>query len=247
MHQSSQKLHLTVDSRIIIGLLLAVIVGMLLVWRPWADGKQSDRTVEVTGETTITAKPDEYVFMPSYQFANEHKETALAELSAKNDAVVAELKKLGLAPSQIRNTANGQQSYAYGPDKQDTPTYILSLEVTATEKQAQKVQDYLLTTSPVGSVTPQYQLSDKKQDELNDKARDAAIRDARNKAERMADELSFEIGKIKKVSDDAGFGVQPFAVRDLPATVTEQDSTNLTLQPGENDVHYSVTVVYFIR
>jgi uncharacterized protein len=244
------KLHLSLDLRLVVALLLVVIVAMIVVWRPWSSSRPNDRTVSVTGEATISAEPDEYVFYPSYQFKHANKDTALADLTKKSDEVIAALKKLGVGDSQIKSGADGyDHSYYFDPNSGLT-TYSLRLTVTVKDKKlAQKAQDYLVTTSPVGSVTPQANFSDAKRKDLENQARDGATKDARAKADQSARNLGFKIGKVKSVSDGTGFGdVYPLGVEGGASSLQAGDSKRqLTIQPGENDLHYSVTVVYFVK
>lgn len=255
MSQSSEtppvrRTSFSVDYRIIILVLLAVIAAMLVAWRPWsAAAGANERTISVTGEAKVTAEPDEFAFNPSYSFKNADKDIALAELSKKSDEVVTKLKELGVPENKIKIDSSG---YDYPVHKEtDSPdiTYDLRLTVTVGDREvAQKVQDYLLTTSPAGSVSPQPTFSDGKRKELQDKARDEATRDARAKADQSARNLGFTVGKVKSVADSNGFGgVQPFRGEVALDSRVESLPPQLQIQPGENDLNYSVTVTYFVR
>lgn len=112
--KSKQKLNLNVDLRIVVVVLLLVIAGIVMLWKPWDAAPAADaRTVSVSGEATITAAPDQYVFTPSYQFKNADKAAALKELTAKSDEVVAKLKGLGVASAKIKTDSNGYNSGMY--------------------------------------------------------------------------------------------------------------------------------------
>jgi uncharacterized protein YggE len=243
------QLSLKIDYRIITLLLLAVIAAMLFMWKPWQDTiSAASRTIRVTGEAELTAEPDEYVFYPSYDFKNASKQAALDELSKKSDAVIAKLKELGVADSKIKTDSSGYDFPVYG-EETSTPTYTLRLTVTVANRDlAQKVQDYLITTEPTGSVSPQATFSDKKRKELENRARDDATKEARAKAEQSAENLGFSLGKVKAVEDGAGFDgiIRPFAAQDM-ATSGQEKTTQLTVQPGENELTYSVTVTYFVK
>lgn len=235
---------LILDYRVICVVLLVVIAGMLAFWRPWEGNP--DRTVEVTGQATVTAVPDEFVFYPTYEFKNANREAALAALTAKSSDVVAKLKELGVADDAIKTNADGYDYPTYKEGDTSTPTYTLRLTVTLGDKdQAQKVQDYLLTTTPTGSVSPQATFSDKKRAELENQARDQATKDARTKAEQSARNLGFSLGQVKTVNDGAGFGTLPF--RGNVAADIAVAPESLTIQPGENELTYTVTVTYFVR
>jgi hypothetical protein len=104
---NANKLNLKVDYRIITVALLLVIVLMLAIWKPWSPSPTAkDRTISVSGDATVKAAPDEFLFSPSYQFTNGDKDAALKAISAKSNEVVAGLKKLGVPESGIKNNAD---------------------------------------------------------------------------------------------------------------------------------------------
>jgi uncharacterized protein YggE len=247
-HKLRGVVKVSLDLRIVVVVLLLAIAGMLLVWKPWTDAGTSNRTIEVTGATTISATPDEFVFYPSYQFVNADKAAALAEVTKKSNEVVAGLKKVGVADKHIKTNASGYDYPVYDALTQEA-TYSLQLTVTIDNLGlAQKVQDYLLSTVPIGGLTPQPAFSDAKQKELEAEARGQATKEARTKAEQMAENLGFKIGKVKSVSESQGLQFLPYAAttaRDLAAS--PEASQSLAIEPGENELPYSVTVVYYLR
>lgn len=242
---------------IVAGLTIALVIALIVIAVlavKLADGGSGDtRTVRVTGEATLKATPDEYLFYPSYNFTNPDKDAALKELTAKSDEITAGLKKVGVADSKIKSNSSGYDTPVYlesQPIRKENATYQLQLTVTVDNKElAQKVQDYLVSTSPTGGVSPQASFSDKKRKELENQARDQATKDARSKADQQAKNLGFKVGKVQSVEDGSGFdGVHPFSRNGAePAIAEDSASSSLAVQPGENELNYSVTVVYTIR
>lgn len=247
----NNKLKLNLDLRLISAALLLIIIAMIALWRPWSAAAVSDRTITVTGDSKITAEPDEFVFMPSYEFKNADKTAALSELTKKSDEIVAELKKLGVASSKIKINSDGYDYKNYFfDDSSDQFTYTLRPTVTVGSRDlAQKVQDYLTTTTPSGQVSPQAGFSKTLQKVLEGKARDEATKDARSKADQSAKNLGFKVGKVKSFDDGSSSGgIQPlYATSALVAEDSRASTSSLAVQPGENDINYSVTVVYYIR
>ena len=159
------------------------------------------------------------------------------------------LKKLGVPSSKIETSANSWIYPTYDTAG-GTATYTLNITVTVDDKTlAQKVEDYLLTTSPTGQLTPEANFSDATQKSLQASARDTATKDARSKAEQSARNLGFKVAAVKTVEDGEGFG-QPIIMpmggvkNDL---ANGSDSSSITVQPGENTLNYSVTVTYYIH
>lgn len=243
------KLHFSFDLRLVVGLLLVIIAVMLLVWKPWSGGPATDRTIKVTGEATLKSEPDEFIFYPTYQFKNANPDAALAEMTQKSEELIAGLKHLGVADKQIKSNASGSEEGLYYPLRGDDTTYNLQLTVTANSRQqAQKVQDYLLTTSPTGSVTPSATFSESKRKSLENQARSKATQDARAKAEQSAEDLDARLGKVKSVTDGAGFGgIIPLAADSKARGAEAVMPTQLTVQPGENELTYTVTAEFYLK
>ncbi len=240
------KFSLTLDFRIITLLLLAIIVGMLLMWKPWSEAAPNDQQViEVTGQANVKAEPDEFVFYPAYEVRNDSRQAAIDLLSKKSTEITAKLKELGVPDSKIKTDTSGYENVYYF-DRQREPVYTLRFTITSGSRQdAQKIQDYLVTTTPSGNISPQPQFSDAKRKELESKARDEATKEARSKADQSAKNLGFKVGKVKSVKDGEGFGgITP--LRGV-ALDTMSSESKLAVQPGENELNYSVTVVYYVR
>lgn len=230
--------------------LAVLLVAMIIIWQPWVPKiAGAGRSISVTGTATITAAPDQYVFSPSYDFTSSTKQTALANLSTKSDQIVGKLKALGVANKDIKTNASGYTDYGYyQPVYDGNNTYTLSLTVTVTDqKLAQKVQDYLVTTSPTGEVTPNVSFSTAKQRELQNQARTKAEADARSQADQSAANLGFSVGAVKSVTDNNSNNFPIFYNGVASAAGDMATPKSLSLQPGQNDLSYSVTVVYFIQ
>lgn len=234
-------------------ILLAALIISVMLWKPWQPNiKASDRTVTVTGNTTIKAEPDEFVFYPSYSFTNADKQAAIAAMTKKSDEIVAKLKELGVASSKIK-TDSSNYGEIYLPEPSNGNTYSLRLTVTVGAKElAQKVQDYLLTTSPSGSVTPQASFSTAKQKQLESQARTKAEEDARARAEQSAKNLGFKLSNVKSVEDgNMGYGFcGPSGLCASPARAEDTSTSSppkMSIQPGENELPYSVKVTFYIR
>ncbi len=226
--------------------LMLIIVVMLAVWMPWSRNSES-RTISVSGESTIMAEPDRYIFSPNYEFKNKDESVSLNQQSEKSNEIITKLKGLGVKDSDIKNNSSGYSTGQMSPVSPDDDTiYNLSLTITVSDKDlAQKVQDYLLTTGPSGQVTPQPGFSESKRKELEDKARDEATKDARSKAEQIAKNTGAKLGKVQSIQDGGNLG-QPVPLIYEDKSVSSSDSKqSLQIQPGENELRYTVSVSYY--
>lgn len=261
--QQPRKLTIPLDYRLLSVVLTIVILAMLLLWKPWQPGIDANtRTVKVTGETTISAEPDEFVFRPVYQFFNNDKGAAIKAAQDKETELVAAIKRLNIKDSQIKTHVDGFQNKRGpgiepalpGGDSTEEYVYTLNVTVTLTDRgKAQQLQDYLATTQPLGGVSPMPQFSTAMRKQLETKARQEATRDARTRADQSASNLGFSVKAVKSVTDGAGFGVMPFATgaadmrAQSSATPAGAPVTSPSLMPGEQDYPYSVTVEYYIK
>lgn len=236
-------------------ILLAAVVVTLVLWEPWNPQiKASDRTITVTGNATITAVPDEYVFSPSYDFSDTNQQVALKNFTTESDQIVAQLEKLGVASSAIQTDSSSDTGGVYMPvvtNNDGNTDYTLNLTVTIDNATlAQKVQNYLLTTNPTGQISPSEDFSTATQNSLDDQARNQAEQDARSKADQSAKNLGFRIAAVKSVQDGTLFNPIYPLTPGVNSTIDSGPAAaapSLNLQPGKNTLNYSVTVVYYIH
>ncbi len=249
MNTKNTKLNLTVDLRILCAVLAIAVIAMLMTWMPWKSAAKSDEVIKVTGEAVLKAEPDQYVFYPIYQYRNTDKSAAQDQAAAKGKEVSAKLRDLGVTDSQIKLSVDGYQNQPFPEKATDEYVYSAQLNITVGSKDmAQKIQDYISTTGAEGSITPQGSFSDGKRKELESQARDEATKDARRKADQSAGSLGFKLGRVKSVEDGAGFD-GPIQI-DARAGIEMGDkalNTSLSVLPGENELRYAVTVIYFVR
>jgi len=247
-----QSITIKLNAWIICAVLLIANLVTIGIWRPWEGTGTSDRTIVITGSTTIEAAPDQFVFSPYYQKEGTDKTVVNKELSDLSTTIVTKLKALGVADSAIKPDVNSYEySYYYGgPDGQATTALYITVTIKNKEL-AQKVQDYLVTTLPSGSVTPQILFSVEKQKVLETQARDAALANAKAKADSSATQLGARVGKVIKVSDMTSGGITtlPWMMNAEKGfagdSVSSPSSTSsYTIQPGLNEYSFSVEVTY---
>lgn len=250
--KNQRRLRLPGGWRTVSLLLLITVAVIIWFWKPWDPlPKAGDRTITVRGTATVKAEPDEYIFYPYYQVTNADKQAAIKQLSDKSNQIVIELKKLGVADKDIQVDSSGYSDDFYRTDdEQERNIYFMSLTVFVNSKdRAQKVQDYLLTTSPSGQVTPEGTFSESRQKQLEAEARDKAEKDARTRADQSAKNLKFKVGRVKSLEDTGFQDYYGFVGGELDSAAPQDSSlgSRLVLQPGEEELSYFVKVVYYIR
>lgn len=246
-NDGSKKLALKLDYRVISVVLFIAIVGMLAVWRPWSGTSSSQRKIQVTGQATIKAEPDEFIFSPSYTSKNPDKMKAAEELGVKATEITKKIKEFGVTDKDIKSSTGLYPMY-YPEKIGDAATATLSMTITVTKKDiVQKVQDYLVSTSPSGQISPYATFSESKQKELQTQGREKAIEDAKKQVEQTAKNLDVKIGKVLEVSDGSGFSVRPMIDGAVSSTAVPDKAVSLPVQPGESEYPFSVTVTFALR
>ncbi len=139
------------------------------------------------------------------------------------------------------------------PESNAVATMTLTVTVRDDKDLAQEVQDYLVTTSPSGSITPQVSFSSAKQKVLETEARNKALKDAKSKAEASVKELGAKLGRVITVSDITSGGItpMPWMVKSGEAingsSASSDISTSYTIQPGLDNYDFQIQVTYEIK
>lgn len=226
-------------------LLIGVLASVLLQWQPWDPAISANtRKITVTGTASTEATPDQYQFSPSWT-----RDTT-AEITKLNNQIVTKLKEIGIKDAQIKNNASryGSPEVYYSTPADGKQKTTLSITITVRDKDlAQKVQDYLVTTDPSGSITSYPSFSSQKQKELQVKLRTEATKDAKQKAEQTAEGLGTKVGKVIEISEveTGGLYPMPIAISDSAGVSSAKDS--ISVQPGSDDYSYSVTVIFTLQ
>lgn len=226
-------------------LLLVAILGLLLWSQPWKSTTSEVRKITVSGEATLEAEPDEYVFNPYFEVKDTNQETAKAKVSKlANDAVDA-IKKLGVEEKDIKLDASSYDRWYWDADNEEG---VLNAYLTVKVKDkdlAQKVQDYLTSSEAKGQLTSQESFSEEKQKNLEAEATEKAIEDAKSKAEAQAKLVGAKLGKVIEVQQDNPIAF-PYQGRGDAITLEASD-TSLPVLPGEQEFTKIVVVIYELR
>jgi uncharacterized protein YggE len=242
-----KKQNVSVDLRIVCLVLLAVIAGMIVVWKPWSSVNGSKRTITISGEASQKAEPDEYQFSPSYIEKGSDRAAIQKSLVDKVNQVITKLKELGVAESDITLNSSTYDNY-YNDGTNEVTSNSLTV-IVSNKELSQKVQDYLLTTSPQGQITPYPTFSTDKRKQLEDDIRVKAIADAKKKAGQTASELGTKLGKVVSITDQNN-GIFPMSYSGAVSTMAIEDKATVSSLPvlsGKQEVSMTVEVVYEIK
>ena len=237
---------LSIDMRYIIVVLLVIIGAMLAVWKPW-ESASSARTIDIKGEATISAEPDEFLFNPYWEEEGSDRQAIQDKLNNKISSVIDKVQELGVSEDNITLNSQAYDNYYEDDNGDGYVSGTVSIKVDNKEL-AEKIQNYLLTTTPKGSTSPFPSFSTEKRKELEAQAREKAIENAKSNAENTAKQLGAELGKVVSLKNsDNNFALPFIEGRDLSTPSSSVQESSLPVLPGSQDIVFSVEVKYEIN
>lgn len=177
-------------------------------------------------------------------------EEAQEEANSVANDIINELKKLGVKEKDIKTSdyqINPQYRFPETGEAQQITGYTVTqtLDVKAEDIDlANKAVDAAVKSGAnlLGSVS--FVLSDEDMKKLEGEARKEAIKEAREKAESIADLSGIRLGKVINIEENSGAGIIP--LRAQGGDGLEKD-TSTKLSPGETKVEITVTLFYETR
>jgi uncharacterized protein len=206
----------------------------------------SDGRVVVIGEGTVKAMPD-YAQVEGGVTTRARTVKEASDANSKTmAAITSALIESGIAQSDIQ-TSRFSIAPVYAPQEPRAEPkltgYSVSNQVRVNIRQIGKVGDILdrLVAAGVTNVGNIAFLVSEPSKAL-DQAREAAIADARRKAEVYARASGLQLGRVVWITEDAGFG-PPLSMR---AGAPSAMAASVPISTGEDTLHARVTVAFDI-
>ncbi len=240
--------------RVLAFLVLASLVIFLgaRTWREIREGRAvtPQNVISISGRGSLFAKPD--IGHVSVSIVREKKTVAEAQRDAANAAnkVFAFLKSKGVEEKDIKTTNFSiYPKYNY---TQDRGQVLLGYEVRQTfDVKIRKLEmagDIIAGASSAGANEVgnlSFTIDDS--DALKAEAREKAIKNAKEKAEKLSNDLGVRLGRLVNFSESDG-GYQPQVFYKAEAVgIGGGVSPSPALPSGENEIVSNVTLVYEIR
>ena len=229
-------------SILLLSLLLLAAAAIAGVARP-REGRAADtpatpvKTVTVSGAGSITTVPDRASFDFTADTQAATAQAALAKNASAAAAMIAAIKQAGVADADIQT---GQVSIS--PRLNDAGTdvlgYTASNTVTATIAiaKAGPLVDAAVGAGATGVTGPTLTRSDS--DALYDKALEAAVANASDKAKTLAAAAGLSVGAVQTIVEGSQ---QPVVF----AAAGKMDATGSTpIEAGSQEIDATVTVTY---
>jgi len=231
--------------------LLVATVAKLKEYRYIGSGLPVGNTISVTGQGSVERSPD--TARVSFTVRNEAKEVATAQtvVSDKIDAVTESLKTAGIDKDDIsteRYNSNPQYNYPQGGVAPVLRGYEVSQVVTV------KISDLALVETVVGILGqngvsdiqgPNFGFDDDKA--VAREARELAIKDAKEQAKKLADDLGVDLVRIVSFNESGNAMPVPMYRSEMMAAQDSKAGSSPSIPVGTTDIDSSVTIVYEIR
>ena len=232
------------------GLALAVAFGPALAMRPARavdPATTPEHMISVSGIGRVTTTPDVADVRVGVTLTRTKVRDAQSAAATAMAGVIAALKKTGIADKDIQTTSLSLQpvyDYSNGNAPRLTGYQIVNA-VSATVRKLDTISDVIDGALAAGATTLDgitFRVDDPASPEAQ--ARDAAMKNARAKADALAKAAGVSITGVSSISEQSGSVPVPMAYLAAGAALDKAAST--PVQVGTNEVDVSVSVVYLI-
>lgn len=233
------------------GLALAVAFGPALTMRPARaldPATTPEHTISVSGIGRITTVPDVADVRVGVMITRTKVRDAQAAAASAMQAVIAALRKAGIADKDVQTTSLSLQP-VYDYSSNGTPPKLTGYQIVnavqATVRKLDTISDVIDGALAAGATTLDgitFRVDDPAAAEAQ--ARDAAMKNARVKADALAKAAGVSITGVSSITEQAGS--VPVPVPYLAAGVPAEKAASTPVQVGTNEVDISVSVVYLI-
>jgi len=212
------------------------------------------RTITVSGEGKISAKPDIARISLSVVSKGATVKVVTTDNNTKMNLVLAAVKGLGIDPKDITTSQyNLYPEYDYGTITRSGTNkiigYNLTQEVSIKVRDLQKVDEILdggikAGANQVGSLS--FEIDDT--GPVKKQAREMAFQKAREKAQEMSEQAGVRLGRVVTFSEDAGYYPVPYGNFAMEAkSMGDAVPMMAPVEPGQKELTMNVSVTYEIE
>jgi uncharacterized protein YggE len=207
------------------------------------------RTISVNGSGRVTLSPDLARISIGVQTDGEDAAEAVAENNSQAQAVQDALDGFAIAAEDIRTTNFSiYPRQDYGPEGEiRSITYVVNNTVFVTVRDLDQIGEILEAVVSAGANninSIQFDVADR--EGANQEALKAAVANARERAEALAEAAEVELGAVQSIESFLGNGPVP-VVREFAAVDMEAIGGAVPVSPGEMEITVEVGVVFEIQ
>jgi len=221
-------------------------------------------TISVSGKGEVLAKPDIATFSFSADAENVDAVAAKDEAAKIMNDVVAYLKEAGVEEKDIKTSYyNLSQKYRWEeaarelctqwggcpPGRQILDGFQVNQTVTVKVRDTEKAGELISGVTGKGATnisSLEFTIDD--DEALKAEARELAIKDAKENAEKLARELGVRLGRISSFNENGGGYPMPMYAKSAVMEMSDSSGGMAPSVPmGENMITTNVTIVYEIK
>jgi hypothetical protein len=252
MEQETIKfLNKTFNLSLVLVLGILVFLGSLVFYQFKNLDQQNMNQISVSGEAKVYAKPDIALVNLGVKTTALTTEETISKNTEKINAVIKAVKDLGIEEKDIQTTRyNLYPLYNFTEDKGRvfegyTLEQNISIKVRDFSKAGEVIQK---TTSAGANLVGNLSFTIDDTETYRAQARLEAIKKAKEKAEKLAEEAGIKLGKIINVYENNYY---PKYVSDQAVGLGGAGEIEMTIapsiQPGEEEITVNVNLVYRIK
>lgn len=206
-------------------------------------------TVTVSGEAKSVEKNQIASYTAGVEAVNDKKETAVAEVNTKVEALIKGAKDFGIKSEDIKtqnlSVYQGEETYYdNGVQKSRKGQWRVNNSVEITLRnidQAAKLADMLTNSGATNVYGPNFSMDDTTKVETS--LFDKAMKNALEKAEVVAKASGRNLGKVLTVTEGGSSG----GIGPMMNMAKDGMGGGVSVEPGSSTVYKSVTVVYELK
>lgn len=232
---------------VLFAILAFFLLGKLFGGFPFTVTNISPNYFSASGVGEVSGVPGEASASFGVTITSKTADEAKTQANQIINKITTDLKNIGVKETDIKTSNINSYPEREFSGRNDITGYTFTeqLDITfASVELANQGVDIASTAgaNQIGSLN--FKLDDKNKEELQDKARDMAIKDAKEKAARTAKAAGIKLGRVVNISEDMG-GSNPVPMYDLKMANQVEPAVGTTqLNPGENKVTLNVTLTY---
>ncbi|MBI5077385.1 SIMPL domain-containing protein [Candidatus Falkowbacteria bacterium] len=237
---------------VVIALIFLSALFAVLIRNQWKTfdyiGKSAEMTnqISITGEGTVAAAPD--IAKIQVGVTSEAKTVAGAQNdnTKKMNEVVKAIKAQSVAEKDLKTeNYNIYPKYEWKTGKSEIIGYVVTQSLSVKVRDTKNISGILKAATDKGAnQVGDLKFSVDEPERLKVEAREKAIKNAKQKAEMLANQLGVKLGKIVSFYEAEG------GLSDYPKFSTAEGMGGggemPTVQAGENEIKIVVTIVYEI-
>ncbi|PIU41753.1 MAG: hypothetical protein COS99_03795 [Candidatus Omnitrophica bacterium CG07_land_8_20_14_0_80_42_15] len=207
--------------------------------------------VIVEGVGKVTAKPDEAIIRLGIVNEEKSLKKAFQHQTEDMNKVINEIKSLGIQDEDIKTISyNITPKVKEGPiwwGKRKPESFEVSHMLSVKIKDLSKIGDVIDTVVNAGAISINgLEFKSSKIEELEKDARLKAAKNAKEKAEVIAEGAGFKVGKVLKASEAMGGHFPVYRERYAKTAVMEAASAAPEIEPGSIELEATCTIIYEI-